>query len=152
MPTGAVDEGTVSTAVRGQGLPTLKTQDQDSTRALVSLYRRGTGGALGSDAAPGAVRRPAATWAHEGTGRAVMREEYAEGRPCAAHTRRPSVWGRGRRYSPYRHPHGPMGSTGGAIWWITRGRMSLLRRLCAVLVSRHKGATRCRGAYLGGGQ
>jgi len=37
MPTGAVDEGTPDTDERGQSLPTLKTQDQDSVRALASL-------------------------------------------------------------------------------------------------------------------
>ena len=72
-------------------MPTLKTQSQDSVRALTSLssslYRRGTGEALGTGTAPGTVRRAAATWAGQGTRREVMGEEYAEGRPCAAHTR-----------------------------------------------------------------
>ncbi len=34
MPTGAGHEGTPNAAVRGQPLPTIKTQDQDSARAI----------------------------------------------------------------------------------------------------------------------
>lgn len=41
MPTEAGHEGTRVAGVRGQWLPTVKTQDQDSVRALTSLSADG---------------------------------------------------------------------------------------------------------------
>jgi hypothetical protein len=81
MPTGAADEGTPVAGVRGQWLPTIKTHDQDSVRALSTSLsadrgscgprrggerrrrrRRGHGGAARA-LAPGPRRaRPPALW------------------------------------------------------------------------------------------
>jgi len=100
-------------------MPTVKTQDQDSSLALacLSLCHGTMGGAW-------AVVVVAVERESDQTG--GKRDTLRGGRVQPTHGR-PSEWGRVPG-QPIPAPSWPYGSTGGTVWRITRGRVSLIRR------------------------